>query len=1036
MKKQIIILFSFCTFAAMGQNTSTKVKEYMQVFTTYPFSEPNPVPLLTPVYPYFRFDGFTDKSVQKEWKVVELENDYIKLIILPEIGGKIWAATEKSTGRPFLYYNHVVKFRDVAMRGPWTSGGLEANFGIMGHTPNCATPVDYKINTNDDGSITCTVGTLDLLTRTTWRMEINLPKDKAYFTTHSFWYNGTDIEQPYYHWMNAGLPVKGNLEFLYPGTKYIGHDGEYAEWPVNKENGKKINFYKENNFGGYKSYHVFGTYSHFAGAYYHDYDFGTIRYGSRDGKAGKKLWIWGLSRQGMIWEDLMTDTDGQYFELQSGRLFNQNGQKSAFTPFKQKSFSPYATDEWTEYWYPILGSNGAVEANEYGALNLNYEDGWLRIYFSPAQNINDVLTIKSGEQTIYNKTLNLKTLQVFKDSVRTSAPTADWKAVLGNQKLVYSFNGKENEMSRPVDTPTDFDWESTQGLYLLGKSEMAQKLFPQAETHLQAALQKEHNFFPALVQMSELMYRNMRYVDALVYATRAISIDAHAGDANYFYGLINEALGKMADAKDGLDLATLSVEYRSAAYTALAKIYLQEKNLDNALSFAQKALDFNRFNITALQYQAVIYRLQNNTTKSNEVLNTIASFDKISHFVDFENYLKNPTKENMTNFTSQIRNELPRETYIELGVFYYNSGCKEEAEKLFELSPSSPEATFWISYLQGKPIDFSKINLALSFPFRSETGKMIEAILKNKNNWKLKYQLALIYANRNRMEECKKLLGSCGNEPDFAPFYAMSATVNKEGKSQENITYLKKALSLDGHWRYVKLLVDYFNSISQPENALPVVEKYYLGDPSQYVIGLLYAKTLLLNKKYSIADKVLEKLKLIPFEGATEARDIYREVKLMEALEMMHEKKYTKALPFIQQAKLYPDHLGTGKSYENEIDFRIEDWLNYCCYSQMNKKKEAIEALQRIVDYIPHPATMGGNYSIANNLLTEWAFDNLGNQDNKMEWMNKYVKNSYQLQSWNQASLDKKKIDFSTVEKSVSLRLLEILVNSFGSASF
>ena len=157
----------------MGQNSSTRVKEYLQVFTTYPFSDPNPVPMITPVYPYFRFDGFTDKPVQKKWKVVELENDYIKLIILPEIGGKIWAATEKSTGRPFLYQNHVVKFRDVAMRGPWTSGGLEANYGIIGHTPNCATPVDYKIQTNDDGSATCTIGTLDLLTRSTWRMEIN-----------------------------------------------------------------------------------------------------------------------------------------------------------------------------------------------------------------------------------------------------------------------------------------------------------------------------------------------------------------------------------------------------------------------------------------------------------------------------------------------------------------------------------------------------------------------------------------------------------------------------------------------------------------------------------------------------------------------------------------------------------------------------------------------------------------------------------------------------------------------------------------------
>ncbi|HXB44143.1 MAG TPA: DUF5107 domain-containing protein, partial [Puia sp.] len=202
-----------CPLFAQTANSAT-VKEYRKIFPTYPFSDPSPIPLFSAVYPYFRYDGFTDKPVAKEWMVVELENAYIKLLILPEIGGKIWAAIEKSTGRPFLYYNHTVKFRDVAMRGPWTSGGLEANYGIFGHTPNCATPVDYLTRTNSDGSVSCIIGALDLLTRSNWRIEINLAPDKAYFTTQSFWYNGTPLEQPYYHWMNAGIKARGNLEFI------------------------------------------------------------------------------------------------------------------------------------------------------------------------------------------------------------------------------------------------------------------------------------------------------------------------------------------------------------------------------------------------------------------------------------------------------------------------------------------------------------------------------------------------------------------------------------------------------------------------------------------------------------------------------------------------------------------------------------------------------------------------------------------------------------------------------------------------------
>jgi hypothetical protein len=110
--------------------------------------------------------------------------------------------------------------------------------------------------------------------------------------------------------------------------------------PVNESNGKKISWYKENNFGPYKSYHVFGKYTDFFGAYFHDEDNGMVRYSSHDDKPGKKIWIWGLSRQGMIWEQMLTDTDGQYVELQSGKIFNQNAEQSTYTPFKHVHLSP------------------------------------------------------------------------------------------------------------------------------------------------------------------------------------------------------------------------------------------------------------------------------------------------------------------------------------------------------------------------------------------------------------------------------------------------------------------------------------------------------------------------------------------------------------------------------------------------------------------------------------------------------------------------------------------------------------------------
>lgn len=227
MRRYILLLalVSAYTGETCAQNDAT-FAEFKKTYLTYPFSDPDPIPSSKKIYPYFRFDGFSNQPVEREWKVVLLENDYISVQIMPEIGGKIWTATEKRTGKDFLYNNGVVKFRDIAMRGPWVSGGIEINYGVIGHTPNTATPVDYLVSNNSDGSVSCFVSTFDLLTRTRWLVEVKLEKDKAFFTTRSFWFNGSGVEQPYYTWMNGAIPEGKSLRFLYPGTHSIGHGGE------------------------------------------------------------------------------------------------------------------------------------------------------------------------------------------------------------------------------------------------------------------------------------------------------------------------------------------------------------------------------------------------------------------------------------------------------------------------------------------------------------------------------------------------------------------------------------------------------------------------------------------------------------------------------------------------------------------------------------------------------------------------------------------------------------------------------------------
>lgn len=349
MKMKTALAVMYAAFTMSAAFAVATVSETELELPTYPFSDPNPVPrTASNNYPYFFFDGTSAKSVSKRWKAVILENAKIKVTILPEIGGKIWGAVDKATGHEFIYFNHAVKFRNIARRGPWCSGGIEFNFGIIGHSPSTSTPVSYFCRTNADGSASYFCADTELICRTTWQVEVNLPPDADHFFTRTTWFNGSNFSTPYYQWMNAAYSVRGNPEFCFPGSAYIGHCGDSHLWPIDAD-GHDLSVYSGNAFGGPKSEHVLNGDNSIYGIWWPEKKIGSIHTNHATQKYGRKVWLWSLSRSGGIWEDLLTDEDGQYTELQSGRCFNQPADTHT-TPFKHTAFAPGATDVFEEQW--------------------------------------------------------------------------------------------------------------------------------------------------------------------------------------------------------------------------------------------------------------------------------------------------------------------------------------------------------------------------------------------------------------------------------------------------------------------------------------------------------------------------------------------------------------------------------------------------------------------------------------------------------------------------------------------------------------
>lgn len=981
MKKMLILLCATSLLQPLFAQQAT-VTETVETVKTYPFSDPDPVADPSDLfYPYFRFDGFSAKGINRQWKVVSLENDYIKLTLFPEIGGKIWGAVDKTTGKEFIYNNHVVKFRDIAMRGPWTSGGIEFNFGIIGHAPTSSTPIDYVTRQKPDGSVSCYVSSYELVTRTLWTVEVNLPKDKAYFTTTTTWHNSSSIDQPYYQWMNAGYPTAGNAEFCYPGTNYIGHGGELHSFPLD-EQGRDISWYEKNDFSNSKSYHIVGKYNDFYGAYWHDNDFGSIHHAGYDEKLGMKIFLWGLSREGGIWEDLLTDTNGQYIELQSGRMYNQPASNSSLTPYKHTAFGPQATDRWTEYWFPVKGIKGVSKASRIGALNVLREDGFLKLYFSPLQKLSTTIKLYEGEKEMNSIPLNCGVLETWKDSIPLNKAVAAGrlKVVVGEDLLVYSEVPSDNITSRPKQLPADFDWSSAYGLYTQGEQWMNQKVLDKAEKFLLASLEKDPYFVPALTDLASLYYRQGRYDEALAHCKTALSINTYDGDVNYLYGLCNMALGNHTDAKDGFSVASYSPRVRSAAYEKLAEMYLMDRNWAKAEHYALRSKEFNQMNLSADHVLMVVYRKTNQPEKAKALIDPLLEDLPLYHAARFEQlYQGEGSGHPIDDLQSLIRNELPFETYMELAEWYESVGCTEEALSLLSCAGNYPIALYKQAYLlhQAGNDDESRgmlqragaLSPAMVFPFRPSSLKALEWAKTVQPDWKIDYYEALIrWANQDKAKALE-LLENCG-EADYAPFYLSRASL-KEGESR--LADLLKAEQIEMSWRTGFALINHYVANNQWQKAVETGKKYTKKYPSNYYIGLKYAKALCETGQYQPCISLLSRMQVLPNEGSYAGRAVYREANLYRAMEQLSHKNYKQVVKSVETSKEWPENLGVGKPYDNMIDNRLEDYLEAKAAAGQGDSRKTSALLAAIADY-----TISRSHFESGNLLSALALRESG----------------------------------------------------------
>lgn len=315
------------------------------------------------IYPYTLKDILTDQRIDKPYHADVLENEYIKIVVLPEIGGRLHGALDKTNGYVWLYWQKTVKPGLISMTGAWISGGIEWNFP-HGHRPSCFSKVDHRLVRNPDGSATVWVGETEPIYRMRWLVGMTLFPGRSYVRCDYVLINPTNYRHPFQFWATAATHANEWSQAQYPGDMVTGHGKhEFWNWPVH--DGVDLTWWK--NIPNASSFFAFNNPSDWFGTYDHKAQGGLVHVADHHVMPGKKLWTWGSGPSGRIWEDILTEGGGPYFEPQAGAWSDNQPDNHWIEPHEVKRAH--------DYWYPVRDTRGYHNATKDFAVNTDLRDG-------------------------------------------------------------------------------------------------------------------------------------------------------------------------------------------------------------------------------------------------------------------------------------------------------------------------------------------------------------------------------------------------------------------------------------------------------------------------------------------------------------------------------------------------------------------------------------------------------------------------------------------------------------------------------------
>ncbi len=572
------------------------------------------------VYPNPITDRVSSEKSEKAYKAIFLENEYLYLMVLPEIGGRIHIGQDKTNGYDFFYRQNVIKPALVGLLGPWISGGVEFNWP-QHHRPSTYMPVQHAIERSDDGSITVWLSEHEPMQRMKGMVGICLHPGKAYVEAKVRLFNRTPFAQTFLWWANVGIRVHEHYQaFFPPDVKYVADHAKRAisSFPIARKFYYGVDYRKGVDLSWYKnipvptSYMVTESIFDFFGGYDHQKNAGVVHFANRHIAPGKKLWTWGNAEFGYAWDRNLTDADGPYIELMAG-VFTDN----------QPDFSwlhPYETRTWSQFWYPIQQIGPAKNANRFAAINVEAMDGKLTVGvcvtepFKKAQ-----LVVTEGGKTVLEEVCHLVPGRPYIREIHADGNCSVRLLTSDGQEILQYFPPEVKDTTTlpnpATEPPAPKEVDSNDELYVTGLHlEQYRHATRYPEPYWEEALARDPLDSRCNTALGLLMLRRGQFAEAQVYFRRAIlrqtsrNPNPPEGDAYYYLGLTLQYQERLEEAEAAYYKATWNYAWQSAAYYHLAEIDCRQLQFERALEHLEHSLRTNIDNLNARNLRTSVLR--------------------------------------------------------------------------------------------------------------------------------------------------------------------------------------------------------------------------------------------------------------------------------------------------------------------------------------------------------------------------------------------------------------------------------------------